>query len=148
MKKIKFLVVLLVALFMGAMNVFSQTVGVVDYPKVLSSYNYAKEVFKTLNAKSTELQQYLLDKEKQYKNITNPVEKKSFEEKVQREYKAKVDSAQKMKTQKEEEITNNILAVVKRVATQKKIDVVVEASAVLTGGIDITNEVIAGLNNK
>ena len=148
MKKIKFLAVLfMLSLFMSA-NAMAQTVGVVDYQKVITSYNYAKEVFKTLDSKSTELQQYLLDKEKQYKNITNPVEKKNFEDKVQREYKAKVDAVSKMKNQKEEEITNNILTVVKRVATQKKIDVVVEASAVLTGGTDITSDVISGLNNK
>ena len=148
MKKLKLLaVILLASLFMGA-NAFAQTIGVVNYSKVLGSYNYAKEVFKTLDSKGTELQQYLLDKEKQYKNITSPVERKSFEERVQKEYKAKVDALGKMKVQKEEEVYNNILTVVKRVATQKKIDVVVEASSVLTGGIDITNDVISGLNNK
>ena len=148
MKKLKFMILLFMAsLFMNS-NAFSQTIGVVDYPKVLSSYNYAKETFKLLDAKSTELQQYLLDKEKQYKNLTNPVEKKNFEDRVQKEYKAKVEAATKMKDQKEQEITNNIMVVVKRIATQKKIDVVVEASSVLTGGVDITNEVITGLNNK
>ena len=78
----------------------------------------------------------------------HPVEKKNFEDKVQREYKAKVDAVSKMKNQKEEEITNNILTVVKRVATQKKIDVVVESSVILMGGVDITKEVVTGLNNK
>ena len=112
------------------------------------SYNYAKETIKLLDNKETELQQYMLDKEKQYKNLANPVERKSFEEKVQREYKSKVDALSKMRVQKEEEIFNNIMAVAKRVATQKKIDVIVDSSVVLTGGIDITNEVVSGLNNK
>lgn len=148
MKNLKLLLVLFMTSLFISTNAFAQTIGVVDYPKVLSSYNYAKEVFKTLDSKNTELQQYLFDKEKQYKNLTNPVDKKTFEDKVQREYKAKVDALTKMKDQKEQEITNSILTVVKKVATQKKIDVVVEASAVLTGGTDITNDVISGLNNK
>ena len=67
MKNLKKLVLLLMAALFISTNAFSQTIGVVDYPKVLSSYNYAKEVFKTLDSKSTELQQFLLDKEKQYK---------------------------------------------------------------------------------
>lgn len=148
MKNLKLFVLLFMASLFFSANAFAHSIGVVDYPKVLSSYNYAKEAFKTIDAKSTELQQYLLDKEKQYKNISNPVEKKNFEDKVQREYKAKVDAVSKLKAQKEQEITNNILSVVKRVATQKKIDVVVESSVILTGGIDITSEVITGLNNK
>ena len=148
MKKLKMLTVLFLAsLFIGA-NAFAQTIGVVNYAQVMTNYNYAKEVGKTLDNKTTEIQQYMLDKEKQYKNINSPVERKSFEDKVQREYKAKVDSLQKLRVQKEEEIYNNIQAVIKRVATQKKIDVVVESSVILTGGIDITNEVVSGLNNK
>ena len=148
MKKIKMLTVLFLAsLFIGA-NAFAQTVGVVNYAQVMSSYNYAKEVGKTLDNKTTELQQYMLDKEKQYKNINSPVERKNFEDKVQREYKAKVDAVQKLRVQKEEEIYNNIQAVIKRVATQKKIDVVVESSVILMGGVDITKEVVTGLNNK
>ncbi|MBQ7450785.1 OmpH family outer membrane protein [bacterium] len=148
MKKLKLAVVaFLASLFIGA-NAFADTVGVLNYKNVLMSYNYAKETIKLLDNKETELQQYMLDKEKQYKNLANPVERKSFEEKVQREYKSKVDALSKMRVQKEEEIFNNIMAVAKRVATQKKIDVIVDSSVVLTGGIDITNEVVSGLNNK
>ena len=148
MKKIKLLAVMFLAsLFIGA-NAYSQTIGVLNYKNVLMSYNYAKETIRTIDNKETELQQYMLDKEKQYKNLASPVERKSFEDKVQREYKAKVDALSKMRMQKEEEIYNNIITVAKRVATQKKIDVVVDSSVILTGGIDITNDVISGLNNK
>lgn len=148
MRKIKLLaVVFMASLFIGA-NAFAQSIGVLNYKNVLMSYNYAKETIKTLDNKETELQQYMLDKEKQYKNLTSPVERKSFEEKVQREYKAKVESLSKIRMQKEEEIYNNIMNVAKRVATQKKIDVVIDSSVILTGGTDITNDVISGLNNK
>ena len=148
MKKFKMLTVLFLASLFICANAFSQTVGVVNYAQVMNNYNYAKEVSKTLDNKTTELQQYMLDKEKQYKNINSPVERKNFEDKVQKEYKAKVDAVQKLRVQKEEEIYNNIQAVIKRVATQKKIDVVVESSVILMGGVDITNDVVTGLNNK
>ena len=148
MKKVKlFTALFLASLFISA-NAFSQTIGVLDYKTVLMNYNYAKETIKMLDSKDTEMQQYMLDKEKQFKNLTSPVEQKSFEERVQREYKAKVDALTKLKIQKEEEIYKNVLAVTKKVATAKKIDVVVDSSVIITGGIDITSDVVSGLNNK
>lgn len=148
MKKFKLLAMLLMTSLLMSANAFAESIGVVNYGKVLSSYNYAKEIFKTLDNKSTELQQYMLDKQKQYKNIANPVERKNFEDKTQREYNAKVDALVKLKNQKEDEVNGNIISTIKRVATQKKIDMVVEASVIFTGGTDITNEVITALNNK
>ena len=148
MKKIKlFTAMFLASLFICA-NAFSQTIGVLDYKTVLMNYNYAKETIRMLDNKDSELQQYMLDKEKQFKNITSPVERKSFEEKVQREYKSKIDALSKLKIQKEEEIYNNVLNVAKRIATQKKIDVIIDSSVIINGGIDITNEVVSGLNSK
>ena len=148
MKKVKlFTSLFLASLFISA-NAFSQTIGVLDSKTVLMNYNYAKETIKMLDSKDTEMQQYMLDKEKQFKNLTSPVEHKSFEERVQREYKAKVDALTKLKIQKEEEIYKNVLAATKKVATAKKIDVVVDSSVIITGGIDITSEVVSGLNSK
>ena len=148
MKNFKlFTALFLASLFISA-NAFSQTIGVLDYKTVLMNYNYAKETIKMLDSKDTEMQQYMLDKEKQFKNLTSPVEQKSFEERVQREYKAKVDALTKLKIQKEEEIYKNVLAATKKVATAKKIDVVVDSSVIITGGIDITSEVVSGLNSK
>ena len=63
------------------------------------NYGYAKETFKVLDAKETELQQYMLDSERKYKTLSNPVEKKSFEEKIQRDYKAKIEAMTRMKNQ-------------------------------------------------
>lgn len=148
MKRLKlFTALFLASLFISA-NAFSQTIGVLDYKTVLMNYNYAKETIKMLDNKDTEIEQYKLDKSKQYNNISSPVEKKNFEERTQREYVAKVDALTKLKIQKEEEIYKNVLAVTKKIATAKKIDVVVDSSVIITGGIDITNEVVAGLNNK
>ena len=148
MKKVRlFTTIVLAALFIGG-SAFSQTIGVLNYKTVLTNYNYAKDTIRMLDSKDTEMQQYMLDKEKQFKNISSPVERKNFEERIQREYKAKVDSLTKLKMQKEEEIYNNVLNVTKRIATQKKIDIVVDSSVIITGGIDITNDVISGLNSK
>lgn len=146
MKNFKTLTALLLTSLFIAGNAFSQTIGVLDYKAVLSNYNYAKETIKMLDSKDTEMQQYMLDKEKQFKNINSPVERKNFEERVQREYKSKIEALTKLKIQKEEEIYNNVLNATRKIATQKKIDIVVDSSVIITGGINITNDVITGLN--
>ena len=47
----------------------AQTIGYVNYKTVESNYEYAKNAYKEIDTKYLELQQYLMDKEKQYKNI-------------------------------------------------------------------------------
>ena len=60
-----------------------------------TEYYYAKNVYKELDTKALELQQYLIDKDKQYKAIESPIAKKNFEEKTAKEFKAKQVSTPK-----------------------------------------------------
>ncbi|MBS4759302.1 MAG: OmpH family outer membrane protein [Clostridium sp.] len=125
----------------------SQTIGYVNYKTVESNYNFAKQAYKDIDTKYLELQQYLMDKEKQYKNIDSPINKKNFEESVQKDFKAKNDEFTKLKMQKAEEVENNILQATKAVAADKKIDVVLDYRVIFTGGTDISQDVINYLNS-
>ena len=72
MKKLKALLVsAAVVLGLGALSTTAnaQTIGYVNYKTVESNYEYAKSAYKEIDTKYLELQQYLMDKEKQYKNI-------------------------------------------------------------------------------
>ena len=64
-------------------------VGYIDYVKVIDNYDYAKQVTKEVDAKGLEMQQYLVDKEKEYKSLDTPLKKQTFEEKVSQEFKKK-----------------------------------------------------------
>ena len=64
-------------------------VGYIDYAKVIDNYDYAKQVTKEVDAKGLEMQQFLVDKEKEYKNLDTPLKKQTFEERVSQEFKAK-----------------------------------------------------------
>ncbi len=122
------------------------TIGVIDFKKVGTSYNYAKAAFKEVDNKSMELQQYLIDKDKQYKAIDSPIAKKNFEDKTKAEFEAKRDALEKLQVAKEDEIYNRILAAAKAVANAKKLDAVLDQNAVFIGGMDITDDVIRYLN--
>ena len=81
MKKFK-LGLTLLAIFAMTSIANAGGVGYIDYARVIDNYDYAKQVTKEVDAKGLELQQYMVDKEKQYKNLDTPVKKKNFEETV------------------------------------------------------------------
>lgn len=150
MKKLTALFITAIALFAltsAPKTVEAQTIGYVNYKTVESNYEYAKSAYKEIDTKYLELQQYLMDKEKQYKNIDSPINKKNFEDQVQKDFKAKNDAFTELKMKRAEEITNNILQATKAVAADRKIDVVLDYSIIYTGGTDLSQDVINYLNS-
>lgn len=150
MKKIKAILLSAVALLaLVGLNASAdaQTIGYVNYKNVESNYEYAKSAYKEIDTKYLELQQFLMDKEKQYKNIDSPINKKNFEEQVQKDFKAKSEAFDKLKLKKAQEVETNILEATKAVAADKKIDVVLDYRVIFTGGVDLSQDVINYLNS-
>lgn len=143
-----FTLTILLTVFNSGKPVMADTIGFADFKKIESGYNYAQKVYKELDDKVLGLQQYLINKDKEYKAIESPLSKKSFEEKTEKEYRAKEDAVVKLKLQKEEEIFNNIQSAAKIVAAQKKVDVVFDYRVILTGGVDLTDDIITYLNSN
>lgn len=152
MKNLKFILPVITAVltfgFLSMPANAEMTIGYVNYKTVESNYNYAKDAYKEIDTKYLELQQYLMDKEKQYKNIESPINKKNFEDSVQKDFKAKSDAFEKLKLKRAEEVENNILQATKAVAADKKIDVVLDYRVIFTGGVDISQDVINYLNSN
>ena len=150
MKKLKALLVsAAVVLGLGALSTTAnaQTIGYVNYKTVESNYEYAKSAYKEIDTKYLELQQYLMDKEKQYKNIDSPINKKNFEDQVQKDFKLKNDEFDKLKLKRAQEVESNILQATKAVAADKKIDIVLDYRVIFTGGGDLSQDVINYLNS-
>lgn len=150
MKKLKALLVsAAVVLGLGTLGTTAnaQTIGYVNYKTVESNYEYAKSAYKEIDTKYLELQQYLMDKEKQYKNIDSPINKKNFEDQVQKDFKLKNDEFDKLKLKRAQEVESNILQATKAVAADKKIDIVLDYRVIFTGGVDLSQDVINYLNS-
>ena len=144
MKKI--ILTALLIMFGCSLTANADTIGYADFQKVLSDYTYARNAYKDIDNKLSELQQYAIDKDKQYKNIESPIQKKTFEDQTQREFQAKEERIYNLKTQKEEVIRNNILNACKAVAATKKLDAIVDGGVIYAGGVDVTNDIIQYLN--
>ena len=144
MKNLKLgLAVLAVAAFTGIAN--AGGVGYIDYAKVIDNYDYAKQVTKEVDAKGLEMQQFLVDKEKEYKALDTPLKKQTFEAKTAEEFKAKQEAYVTLKNKREQEVFTKIREAAKAVMVEQKLDAVMDVRAVFVGGIDISDSVIAKL---
>ena len=136
---------LFLTLLLGCVN--AEVVGIVDFDKIVDNYSKVKTVSNEISDKYAEIQRYSLDKEREYKKLSTPLERKNFEEAVARELSRKQEAYLKLKEKKEAEIDVAIKAAIKQVAISSKVTTVVEKSVVFFGGIDLTDKVVKQLNN-
>ena len=117
-------------------------VGYIDYAKVIDNYEFAKKATKEVDAKGLEMQQYLVDKEKEYKALDTPLKKQTFEQITAQEFKAKEQAYIALKTKREQEVYTKIREAAKAVMVEQKLDAVMDQRGVFVGGLDITDMVI------
>ena len=148
MNKIKFITLAVLVMVFASLNNAAQAAGIgfINYKKVQENYSYAKDAIKEVDSKGLELQQYLVDKEKEFKALDTPIKNKNFEEKTAKDFKLKEEAYIKLKTQKEEAVYTKIQDAAKQVLIDQKLDAVVDFRIIFVGGIDITDLVIEKLN--
>ena len=146
MKNFKLIILAISLMIITNAAAFADSIAYANFKKIEAEYVYAKTSYKAIDNMVLELQQYVIDKDKQFKAIESPIQKKNFEEKIQKEYKAKEDAVLKSKMEKEEEIYKNIMDATKAVAASKNYSVVLDYRVVFTGGVDISDDVIKYLN--
>ncbi|MBR1942690.1 OmpH family outer membrane protein [bacterium] len=124
---------------------FAEGVGFVDYKKVQDNFAFAQAAAKEVDNKGLELQQFLVDKEKQYKSLDTPLKKQNFEDKTKKEFEAKQSAYITFKLKKEEEVYNKIQAAAKQVMIEQKLDAIFDYRVIFVGGLDVTDLVISKL---
>ena len=122
-------------------------VGYINYQKVQEGFPFAQQAVKEIDSKALEMQQFMVDKEKQYKNLDTPLKKQNFEEQTAREFKLKEDAYIRLKNQKEEQVYNKIQAATKQVLVEQKLDAIVDYRVIFVGGVDVSDLVIQKLKS-
>ena len=141
MKKMKLGLLLLAFVAMtGIAN--AGGVGYIDYMKVIDNYEFAKRATKEVDAKGLEMQQYLVDKEKEYKSLDTPLKKQAFEQRTAQEFKTKEQAYITLKNKREQEVYSKIRDAAKAVMVEQKLDAIMDQRGVFVGGLDITDMVI------
>jgi Skp family chaperone for outer membrane proteins len=141
MKKLRLgLIALSIIALTGVAN--ASGVGYIDYAKVIDNFEYAQKATKEVDAKGLEMQQYLVDKEKEYKALDTPLKKQSFEEKTAQEFKTKEAAYVALKNKREQEVYTKIKEAAKAVMVEQKLDAIMDIRGIFVGGIDISDSVI------
>lgn len=149
MKKLKLMAILMAAgLALSLGNSANAEVGYINYQKVLDNYPAAQQAVKDLDAKGLELQQYMLEKEKQYKSLDTPLKKQNFETQTATEFNAKQDALMKLRNDKENQIMTQIQTAAKSIMVAQRLDAVLSDQVVFVGGVDITDLVIQKLKGQ
>ena len=137
------LVVLAMAALTGIVN--AGGVGYIDYAKVIDNYDYAKQVAKEIDAKGLEIQQFLVDKEKEYKSLDTPLKIQTFEERVSQEFKTKEAAYIALREKREQEVYGKIKNAANAVMVEQKLDAIMDIRGIFVGGVDVTPSVISKL---
>ena len=146
MKNIKRMALLIAAgLTLGISTQANAEVGYLNYQKVLETYPAAKQAVKEIDAKTLELQQFMVDKERQYKALDTPLKKQNFENQTASELKTKQEAIYKLQNDRQTQILNQIQSAARAVMVTQKLDAVLSDEVVFVGGVDITDSVIAKL---
>ncbi len=132
--------------FIMSTPAFAYTVGSVNYREILENYSKAKAAQSEMEDKANSMQRFLLDKEKEFKKIESPVQRKSFEEQTAKNFAQQQNAFQAFKNKKEKEIDDAVVSAIKSVALENKIDAVVDARVMFFGAVDLTQKVITKLN--
>ncbi len=149
MKNLKLMALTLTAgLMIGLGNQAFAEVGYINYQKVLENYPAAQQAVKEIDSKSLELQQYMVDKEKQYKSLDTPLKKQNFETQTATEFNAKQEALFKLRNTKETQILNQVQTAAKAVMVAQKLDAIVSDQVIFVGGVDITDLVIQKLKGQ
>ena len=146
MRNLKLAAVTLGVILLGS-QALAGGVGYINYQKVQNGYPLAQSAIKEIDAKALEIQQFMIDKEKQYKALSTPVQIQYFEETTSKELKAKEDALVKLRAQKEELIFNKIQTAAKQVLVEQKLDAIVDYRTIFVGGVDISDLVIQKLKS-
>lgn len=149
MKKLKLAALIIAAGFsMVFGNSANAEVGYINYQKILENYPAAIQAVKEIDAKGLELQQYMLEQEKQYKNLSTPLQKQNFQSQAENTLKTKQENLMKLQRDKEAQILTQIQNAAKAVMIAQKLEAILSDQVVFVGGVDVTEQVIAKLKGQ
>ena len=148
MKKI--LSILLVAVFIlcAKTTALAAEIGVIDITMVWDKYEKSVKIDKAADEKDVELEKFLLEKKRLIAQGSSPVERKNLEDKYLKEFQLKVEETKKWYATEQQKLETSMMDVIKKIAAEKNLPIILNKKTTIYGGVDITNEVITTLNQQ
>jgi len=130
---------------------FADSIGTVNYEKLIRSYSKAQAFADDREIKENDLETTRAEYVKQLREAkkaqaNNPVAIEQLEKKLQGQLDTKIQSTRDWVTSRSRELEGEMNNAIKSVAQTKQLDTVVAQQFVFYGGTDITNDVLGILN--
>lgn len=127
---------------------FAQQIGIVDIQTVSQKYSKAQALQSEIKSKDNELNNLREDLLSQLKagEKLSPVEKKNLEDKLNSQFATKFKEYREWAMQQEQQIRSEVDKAISQVVQTQKLELVLPKQTVLSGGKDITEDVIQILN--
>ncbi|MBE7705812.1 MAG: OmpH family outer membrane protein [Cyanobacteria bacterium SIG30] len=125
-----------------AQTALSASIGYVDYQKVVDNYPLAQKYKKEINKKYEEINKYVEKQEKEIKKAKEKQTKIELRNKGLAEVEKKQKNYIEVRKKREAEIANKIKIAADKVRVEKKLDIIIKKDTAVTGGIDVTQDLI------
>lgn len=134
-----------------ASSAWADTIGYINFQKIMMGYEKAQGLMADAKVKEAEVQKVKADYIKQIEdsrklNAKTPLITQNLEKQLQGQLEVKVRELQSWGVGQQQLIETTISQTIKQVAQQKGISVVLDQQAVITGGVDLTGDVVLQLN--
>lgn len=120
----------------------------VDLDKVLRSYTTTARINADLQREESAIRVFVLDAQKKVVSAKTDAEKKSLEERFNKELQTKVDTLQKKKVDALRAIEADVKAAINKVGQSGSYTLILTSNNTLYGTVDISDQIIKILNTK
>lgn len=118
-------------------------IGYVNYDTISKTYPLAKKYTTDLNNKINNIKNYTAQKDKEVANAKTAAQKANIRKTALAEIEKRQKDYLATRNKYEIDLTKKISTAVEQVRVQKKLDVVLNKSSVVAGGVDVTQAVLA-----
>lgn len=122
-------------------------IGYVDTQAVVSRSEAFRNLQIEQQLKAAELEKWLAESDKELKKLTSPTQRKEKLAKLQAELAQKQLAMQAEFASKASQAEEEVMALINKVASKKCIKVVLAKAAIVSGGVDLTEDVLALMSN-
>ena len=140
-----------VLLASASSQAFADVVGYVNYDQIRNGYEKAQRLIGEIKVKDAGLRKNQADYVKQIEdsralNSKNPIATKNLEQQLETKLQGEIKSFQEWSNTSLKSVDDTVTTTIKKVAQQKGVTVVIDQQSIVTGGTDLTPEIIRVLN--
>ncbi len=117
-------------------------IGYVDYNKVSTTYSLAKKYTAELDAKIVAIENYAKAQQAKANAAKTAAEKKTITDAAVKQVRAKQKEYADTRNKREQELTQKVVAAAEKVRISKNLDIIIKKDSRVTGGIDVTADVL------